>query len=1274
MDIDNLSISLKTNGADNAVKNIQIMADAVEKLAKGVEGIDSSRLESFANGLSKIKAACPTQNQATNLTWFASAVKQLGEALSGMDISRFSNDLSNMANAAQSTGKRAVNNLTHMTDALQRFQTQSTQSSTGGIGVNAGVADRTAASAQKIANEVSLANAELNKTAISVNSIGAKLAKIKALVPTKQFKSLQEQADKTKAKFNEVRDAMQKGLASGNLQEGSKEYEKMQTKLEALRNEYDRLIQKQTELAMSGKGFQLNPSLQKGLESFKSGFTSVIKLAGRGLAGAFKAAGHGIASFTKHLYSANVAQKALSKTMSTLKSLPQKFAKELTRVFKMLKLMITRMALRKVIEEIGNGFKSLAIHSDEFNQSVSNLVNGSKQLGYSFSAMVSPLINALAPAIEYVIDLLIKLVNTINQVLSSLTGASTWNRAKKFTDSYRDSVNSANKAAKDLKKTVLGFDELNQLQDNKNSGGSGNDITDMFETVKIDDKWKEFADWLKEMWKNKDFYDLGKLWGTKIRDALESIPWADIRNTSRGLGKAIATLINGLVETERLGYDIGRTIAKSFMTVFDFANMIVHKLEWGSIGKFIADTFNGFFGGIEWDLIKDTVVTGLEGLAEAINEFIGEFEWDRLSNFVINGLDTVATGIRTFFTDTDFGELGTKLGEQLQKIVKDTDWRDIGRALGSILQAAIDFLSNLLDELEIEDIRQALKDLVDGFFDMVDSEELGAVLGTILQGVIDLVKGFIEDNGDTFKEEGGKLLKGFFDNVDEDELKSIISTVLEVAIVAGVAKMAVTLAGQAIIKGFGKLFVKLLFGEVPSLISKGFTKLAPIVKTGVSNLGSAMAKVPSALGTATTAVGQWMTADVGAVMAEGGAAAGGMAASAVAAGVAAGLVGAEVGKKAGELIFPDDKELYQSYSGIKGTWNMIKDASVMFAEETSEDVSEAWKLLKERTGEHMDNIKESTNNCFDNIKEAGATFVDRTKEHWDNASNALSDFADGVAEKASNIKDKFADLKDKAGEKLNSFKDTVVSNAQNVKDRFLEMAQNVVVNKDNMVASVGDLKTKVGERFSNIKTSLGNFGTTWSSIWDKAKEHLSNFKTKGADLLNNIKDAVIKCFDGIKTGIKAPINAILGFVDKLVNGVIDAFNGMGEKLGSIDIDVPDWVPSIGGKEFSISMPKLQRVNIPRLATGGFPEDGLFFANHSELVGEFSNGKTAVANNAQIISGIENGVYNGVMSAMSQQSSSSQYISNTIMVDGDVIARSVTKAQDRRDRRYSPNMA
>lgn len=63
--------------------------------------------------------------------------------------------------------------------------------------------------------------------------------------------------------------------------------------------------------------------------------------------------------------------------------------------------------------------------------------------------------------------------------------------------------------------------------------------------------------------------------------------------------------------------------------------------------------------------------------------------------------------------------------------------------------------------------------------------------------------------------------------------------------------------------------------------------------------------------------------------------------------------------------------------------------------------------------------------------------------------------------------------------------------------------------------------------------------------------------------------------------------------------------------------------------------QIPKLNVKWYAKGGFPEDGLFMANHNELVGQFSNGRTAVANNAQIQAGIEEAAYRGFMRAMSQ---------------------------------------
>ena len=70
-----------------------------------------------------------------------------------------------------------------------------------------------------------------------------------------------------------------------------------------------------------------------------------------------------------------------------------------------------------------------------------------------------------------------------------------------------------------------------------------------------------------------------------------------------------------------------------------------------------------------------------------------------------------------------------------------------------------------------------------------------------------------------------------------------------------------------------------------------------------------------------------------------------------------------------------------------------------------------------------------------------------------------------------------------------------------------------------------------------------------------------------------------------------------------------------------------------------------------------PEDGLFFANSSELVGRFSNGRTAVANNDMIIAGIEQGVYKAVTRALQSNSGGSR----NIVLDGQVVGKVVDNA-------------
>ena len=92
--------------------------------------------------------------------------------------------------------------------------------------------------------------------------------------------------------------------------------------------------------------------------------------------------------------------------------------------------------------------------------------------------------------------------------------------------------------------------------------------------------------------------------------------------------------------------------------------------------------------------------------------------------------------------------------------------------------------------------------------------------------------------------------------------------------------------------------------------------------------------------------------------------------------------------------------------------------------------------------------------------------------------------------------------------------------------------------------------------------------------------------------------------------------------------------------------------------------------IPQYTVGGFPEDGLFFANHNELVGRFDNGRTAVANNDNIQSGIEEAAYRGFSRANAENRRQEALLEELIQAvkDGkDIIVdgRSLVSAIDNR---------
>lgn len=93
------------------------------------------------------------------------------------------------------------------------------------------------------------------------------------------------------------------------------------------------------------------------------------------------------------------------------------------------------------------------------------------------------------------------------------------------------------------------------------------------------------------------------------------------------------------------------------------------------------------------------------------------------------------------------------------------------------------------------------------------------------------------------------------------------------------------------------------------------------------------------------------------------------------------------------------------------------------------------------------------------------------------------------------------------------------------------------------------------------------------------------------------------------------------------------------------------------------------IGVPAFASGGFPEDGMFFANSNELVGRFANGRTAVANNEEITEGIRRAVYEAVVAA---QGRSGRGGTVELILDRQVVGRTFGDAIDAEKRRSGAN--
>ena len=456
-------------------------------------------------------------------------------------------------------------------------------------------------------------------------------------------------------------------------------------------------------------------------------------------------------------------------------------------------------------EGINNLYQYSTIMGGTFAQSMDRLATSGQYLKNSLGAMAAPIINALAPAIDFVIDKIVTLLNFINMLFARLSGASSFTAAKKNATSYGDSLEkaggSAAKAAKEIRDATTGIDELNIIMQKDDTGGGGADYGSMFEELPIDNSVSDFADKLKQAFDNANWKELGTLIGGKVNEVIDGINWDGVGHKIgywinaavqtaywflktvdfHNLGEHVAEMLNGALEEVDTSF-IGRIIVRWFTAKFDFILGALGGLDWGLIARKVSDCIKGAFDeATEWLNGYDWSQMGKDLWAN-IKEVVTNIDWGGIAESIFTFLGTAIRSAVQFLGGF-FGSIGADIKNWWDTEIAGQDWKETaGNLLSAIGEGFVNigtwvfdhiidpFCTALLGENVWADVKQAGSDMWAGFTKGITdffNDPGGWIKTNIVDPFVSWIKNLfgIHSPSTVMAEIGGYIIEGLLNGI-----------------------------------------------------------------------------------------------------------------------------------------------------------------------------------------------------------------------------------------------------------------------------------------------------------------------------------------------------------------------------------------------------------------------------------------------------------------------------------------------------------------------------
>lgn len=148
-------------------------------------------------------------------------------------------------------------------------------------------------------------------------------------------------------------------------------------------------------------------------------------------------------------------------------------------------------------------------------------------------------------------------------------------------------------------------------------------------------------------------------------------------------------------------------------------------------------------------------------------------------------------------------------------------------------------------------------------------------------------------------------------------------------------------------------------------------------------------------------------------------------------------------------------------------------------------------------------------------------------------------------------------------------------------------------------------------------------------------------------IFDTIKDKIEKVWGKIYDAVAPIINGLFGVVASVYDAVRSAVNFIIDAINTLEWDIPDWVPFVGGKSFGFDIPPLPEIDLPELASGAvIPPNREFLA----VLGDQKQGTNIEAPLDTIVD-----AFRQVVGNLNVQNTGNQ----VLQVDGQTFARLMT---------------